>query len=74
MMPLLPPVTRFVRRRRIPFPWLAAAVCLAFSLAGYAVLDDYGVGVDEAHQRNIAFRNANYITGNGPKPPLWTGI
>ena len=69
MISLLQPVTRFVRRRRIPFPWLAAAVCLAFALAGYAVLDDYGVGVDEAHQRNIAFRNADYITGNGDALP-----
>ncbi len=69
MISLLQPVTRFVRRRRIPFPWLAAAVCLAFALAGYAVLDDYGMGIDEVPQRNTAISNADYITGNGDALP-----
>jgi len=69
MISLLPPVTRFVRRRRIPFPWLAAAVCLAFAVTGFAALDDYGMGVDEVPQRNTAISNADYITGNGDALP-----
>ena len=64
MMPLFQAVYRFGRWRRIPFPWLAAAVGLLFAAAGVAVMDDYGVGIDEATQRGIAVRNANYVMGD----------
>ena len=50
--------------RRIPFPALALAVCLLFTIAGIAVLDDYGVGWDAPDQRRLAERNAAYITGD----------
>ena len=50
--------------RRLPFPALAAAVCLLFTIAGIAVLDDYGVGWDAPDQRRLAERNAAYIMGD----------
>ena len=49
--------------RRIPFPVLALAICLLFAAIGVAVLDDYGVSVDESQQRYIASTYADYITG-----------
>ena len=64
MMPLFQLVPRIGRQRRIPFPWLAAAVCLAFAVAGVAALDDYGMGVNEREQRGIAISNANYVMGD----------
>ena len=50
--------------RRIPFPYLALAVCLLFAAAGVAVLDDYGISTDEPTQRHIAAANADYIMGD----------
>ena len=50
--------------RRDPFPLLALALCLAFAATGVAVLDDYGIGVDEINQRRIAEANLNYILGD----------
>ena len=50
--------------RRIPFPALAAAVCLLFAAAGISVLDDYGISFDELTQRRIAEQNAAYIMGD----------
>ena len=61
MMPPFPPAARI---RRLPFPALAAAVCLLFAAAGIAVLDDYGVGLDESVQRGIAVDNADYVMGD----------
>ena len=52
------------RPRRIPFPALAAAVCLLFAAAGIAALDDYGIPGDEPLQRRIAEQNAAYIMGD----------
>ena len=69
MMPLLQLVPRFGRRRRIPFPWLAAMVGLAFAVAGIAVLDDYGMGVNEREQRGIAISNVDYVMGDGDALP-----
>ena len=57
--------------RRIPFPALAAAVCLLFAVVGVVVLDDYGVGIDEHIQRDIAEANADYIMGD--RDPLISG-
>ena len=68
MMPLFQSAARF--SRWIPFPWLAAAVGLAFAVAGVAVLDDYGVGIDEATQRGIAVRNADYVMGDRDALPI----
>ena len=66
MTPLLPPAARF---SRLPFPALAAIVCLLFAAAGIAVLDDYGVGADESWQRSIAIDNADYVMGDGDALP-----
>ena len=65
MMPLFQiAAARFSPRRRPPFPWLAAAVCLAFAVVGVIVLDDYGTGIDESAQRRTAIRNADYVMGD----------
>ena len=50
--------------RRGPFPLLALTLCLAFAAIGVAVLDDYGIGLDEPVQRHIAIRNVEYIRGD----------
>ena len=55
---------RSAARRRLPFPLLAAAVCLLFAAAGVAVLDDYGITIDEPVQRRIAEQNVAYIMGD----------
>ena len=70
MMPLFPPAARFSPHRRLPFPWLAVAVCLAFAAVGIAVLDDYGTGIDETAQRRTAIRNADYIMGDRDALPI----
>lgn len=55
---------RFTPLRRIPFPALALGVCLVFAAVGVGVLDDYGLGADVMHQRDLAIANADYILGN----------
>ena len=67
----LHPAALLARVARIPFPALAAAVGLLFAGIGIAVLDDYGVAHDEAHQRNIADANFAYIMGD--RDPLISG-
>ena len=66
MTPLLHPAAR---RRRLPFPALAAMVCLLFAAAGLALLDDYGEGNDTRGQRRIAISNADYIMGDSDALP-----
>ena len=69
MMPFLHPIAaRYIRR--IPFPVLAAAVCLLFAAAGVAVLDDYGVAADELTQRNITIGNIDYVMGHQDALPF----
>ncbi len=67
MMPLFQLAARM---GRIPFPVLATMVCLLFAAAGVAVLGDYGVGTDEAGQRNIAISNADYVMGDRDALPI----
>ena len=55
------PLRRLSLLRRIPFGAQALALCALFAVAGVAVLDDYGVGVDVQAQRQIALANADYI-------------
>ena len=50
--------------RRVPLPAWALAVCALFALAGIAVVDDYGVALDEFFQRDIAVANLDYIRGD----------
>jgi len=40
-------------------------VCTLFLLAGLALAGDYGSGIDERQQRNIALANLDYIRGQG---------
>ncbi len=47
--------------RRLPFWAQAAAACALFAIVGVALVDDYGVGLDEIHQRRVAIVNADYI-------------
>ena len=49
MTPLYPPTARISPIRPLPFPALAAVVCLLFAAAGIAALDDYGVGADSSN-------------------------
>ena len=55
--------------RRIPFWAQALAMCALFAIAGVAILDDYGVGWDEAHHRQIAITVADYTLGISEEPP-----
>ena len=58
-------LSRLVPLRRLPFWAQAIAVCALFAIVGVALVDDYGVGLDELPQRRIAIVNAGYIaTGN----------
>ena len=51
-------------RRPVPLPVVAASICLLFAAIGLAVLDHYGVGVDEFFQRRIGILNLDYLLGN----------
>ena len=71
--PMLPPL------RHIVPPWAGGGraalnfladrcglmVCILFLLAGLALAGDYGGGIDELQQRNIALANLDYIRGQG---------
>ena len=48
----------------MPLPVVAASICLLFAAVGLAVLDHYGVGVDELFQRRIGILNLDYVLGN----------
>ena len=50
-----------LRLTRAPFWAQALAVCALFTIAGVAILDDYGVGPDEVTQRLIGVANVDYI-------------
>ena len=59
------PLSRLAPLRLVPFWAQALAVCALFAIVGVALVDDYGVGLDELPQRRIAIVNAEYIaTGN----------
>ena len=47
--------------RRAPFWAQALALCALFAIAGVAVLDDYGVGVDAVGQREQTIATVTYI-------------
>ena len=53
------PLSRLALLRRAPF-W-ALALCAVFAIVGVAVMDDYGIALDEDTQRRIAIANADYI-------------
>ena len=56
------PLSRFAMLRRVPFWAQALVLCALFTVAGVAVLDDYGVTGDEGTQRQIARANTAYIS------------
>ena len=56
------PLRRLALLRRMPFRAQALALCALFAIAGVAVLDDYGVSLDEPVQRRYAIIHANYIS------------
>ena len=62
-MPTLPnfALSSLALLRRVPFWAQALALCALFAIAGVAVLDDYGVGVDAIGQREQSIANINYI-------------
>ena len=51
------------RVSQVPHPVWALAVCAVFTAVGVAVLDDYGVTVDEFTQRTIALETVSYVLG-----------
>ena len=55
-------------RKRILLDFMARhsglVLLVAFVLAGLWVLDDYGVGRDAVHQRNLAAATLDYVLGN----------
>ena len=55
------PLIRLTLLRHIPLWAQALAVCALFAIAGFAVVDDYGMALDERDQRRIANANADYI-------------
>ena len=42
---------------------IAIILLIAFALAGFWILDDYGIGLDELHQRQLAKENLDYVLG-----------
>ena len=63
MQTLLPksPLSRLAPLRRVPFWAQALAICALFAVVGVAVLDDYGMQVDEIDDRRIGRANVDYI-------------
>ena len=57
--------------RRLPFWAQALAVCALFAIVGVAVLDDYGMGLDETTQRQTAAASADYVLGVSEGTPYW---
>ena len=64
------PLRRLAPLRRVPFWTQALAVCALFVVAGVVVLDDYGVGPDEALQRQITIVTGDYALGVSEDLPL----
>ena len=55
--------------RRVPFWAQALALCALFAVAGVAILDNYGVSVDEIAQRRTATAVADYALDVSEDPP-----
>ena len=60
---------RLALLRRAPFWAQAFAVCALFTIAGVAVLDDYGVPNDGIFQRQTTITVADYALGVSEEPP-----
>ena len=50
--------------------WGALLALALFLIIGLAVLNDYGVAVDEAHQRGLTIQNLEFAQGNADALPL----
>ena len=63
-------------RRRAAVPWLTVAspalLCALFFVVGLAVLDDYGMSLDEDWQRVIGASAVDYVLGNDYAPRRYT--
>ena len=63
-------------RRRAVVNWLTvsspALLCALFFVAGLAVLDDYGMSLDEDWQRVIGASAVDYVLGNDYAPRRYT--
>ncbi len=44
-------------------------MCAVFAVVGVAIVDDYGIGLDEIHQRRTAVAIADYALGVSEEPP-----
>ena len=64
-------LSRLAPLRRIPFWAQALALYALFAIVGVAVLDDYGVSLDEANQRQTAAVVADYALGVSDGTPYW---
>ena len=62
-------LTRLDLLRRVPFWAQALAVCAMFAIVGVAVLDDYGVSIDEQFGRRITLSALDYALGVSEEPP-----
>ncbi len=60
---------RIAAAARAPFPALVLAAALLFAAAGALVLDDYGMGIDEWAQRQIAIDVADFVAGDDAAVP-----
>ena len=60
------PLTRL---RRMPFWAQALVLCALFAIAGVAILDDYGMALDENYHRRTTIAVADYTLGVSEEPP-----
>ena len=65
------PLSRLTPLSRLPFWAQALALCALFAIVGVAVLDDYGMGLDETTQRQTASVVADYALGVSEGTPYW---
>ena len=67
----LSPLSRLALLRRLPFWAQALALCALFAIVGVAVLDDYGMVLDETNQRQTATVAVDYALGVSEGAPYW---
>ena len=69
---MTPTLSRLSPLRRIPFRLQALALCALFAIAGAALVDDYGVGLDEKDFYETSIAVADYVLGVSERiePPV----
>ena len=63
------PLRRLALLRRVPFWAQALALCALFAIAGVAIVEDYGVSIDEQFGRRITQSALDYALGVSEEPP-----